>query len=263
MIEDGERSTGGGISRRLLLASAAGAASASLLAGGAAQARSETPRILTFTDHEPLGGMRTRFLKDVLFPAIERESNGRLKIEDHWNGEIATSFDALRAVGDSGVADLGTVVPEYAAARLPLHQIFKGFPVGPTGQRQVDFFRRVYADVPAFPAELEKNNTVPLFCGTGYPAAFFSAPPLPDLDALRGGTWRSASFWHHDFLVNAGATPVTMPWGPATVDALTAGTLDGVLVNVDSGYLLPVHDAAPQRADLQGAVAGGTSTSSR
>ncbi len=28
-------------------------------------------RILTYSDHESLGNMRTRFLNDVLFPAIE------------------------------------------------------------------------------------------------------------------------------------------------------------------------------------------------
>ena len=30
---------------------------------------------LTYSDHEPLGNMRTRFLNDVFFRAIEKESN--------------------------------------------------------------------------------------------------------------------------------------------------------------------------------------------
>lgn len=230
-----------GISRRLLLASTAGLA-ASVLAPAQAMARS--PRILRYSDHEPLGGMRTRFLKDVVFPAIEKESNGRLKIEDHWNGEVAAAYDALGAV-TKGTTDMGTVVPEYAPKELPLHQIFKGFPTGPTGGAQVDFFRRVYAQVPAFPQELDTNNILPLFFGTGYPVAFFSTTPMANLDGLRGGKWRSASFWHHDFLRNAGATPVTMHWGPEVVQALTAKTLDGLMVNVDSGYMLKVHETAP------------------
>jgi TRAP-type C4-dicarboxylate transport system substrate-binding protein len=62
---------------------------------------------------------------------------------------------------------------------------------------------------------------------------------------MKGGKWRSASFWHQDFLRNAGATPVTMHWGPEIYDALKAKTLDGLMVNVDSGYMLKVHDAAP------------------
>ena len=234
------------MSRRMFLASTAGAAaSASLLPNAVAQVTGASPRILKYSDHEPLGGMRTRFLKDVVFPAIERESNGRLKIEDHWDGEVAAAYDALGAVSKSGAADIATVVPEYTAKELPLHQIFKSFPKGPTGGRQIEFFSRVYAEVPAFPAELERNNIVQLFFGTGYPVAFFSTTPLANLDELKGGKWRSASFWHLDFLKNAGATPVTMHWGPEIYAALKARTLDGLMVNVDSGYMLKVHEAAP------------------
>jgi hypothetical protein len=90
------------ISRRLFLASTASVVmSAAIVPNAMAQT---TPRVLKFSDHEPLGGMRTRFLKDVLFPAIEQESGGRLKIEDHWNGEIAAAYDALGAVGKEATA---------------------------------------------------------------------------------------------------------------------------------------------------------------
>ncbi|MBW6424696.1 TRAP transporter substrate-binding protein DctP [Rhizobium sp. XQZ8] len=246
MIDDTQGSDKTGISRRLFLATAAGAAaSASLISAAGAQQAVAPPRILKFSDHEPLGGMRTRFLKDVVFPSIEKESNGRLKIEDHWNGEVAAAYDALGAVSTKGVTDMATVVPEYTAKEMPLHQIFKSFPTGPSGARQVDFFRRIYSDIPAFAAELEKNNLVPLFFGTGYPVAFFSTAPLSKLDEIAGGKWRSASFWHLDFLRNAGATPVTMHWGPEVYDALKNKTLDGLMVNVDSGYMLKVHEAAP------------------
>lgn len=230
-----------GISRRLFIASAAGAAAFATLPSQAVAQQ----RVLTFSDHEPLGGMRTRFLRDVVFPAIERESNGRLKIEDHWDGEIAAAYDALGAVSKSGTADMATVVPEYTAKELPLHQIFKSFPVGPAGGRQIDFFNRVYAEVPAFAAELEKNNIVPVFFGTGYPVAFFNREPMAGLEGLNGGKWRSASFWHLDFLRNSGATPVTMHWGPEIYEALRQKTLDGLMVNVDSGFMLKVHQAAP------------------
>lgn len=232
-----------GMSRRLFLTSAASVAAMSSLSNATAQVAA-TPRVLKFSDHEPLGGMRTRFLKDVVFPAIEKETNGRLKIEDHWNGEIAAAYDALGAV-TKGVADMGTVVPEYTPKQLPLHQIFKSFIKGPVGGRQIDFFNRVYAEVPEFPAELDKNNIVQIFFGTGYPVAFFGNTPMPDLNALKGGRWRSASFWHLDYLRNAGATPVTMHWGPEIPAALKAKTLDGLMVNVDSGYMLNVHESAP------------------
>ncbi|MTH65643.1 TRAP transporter substrate-binding protein DctP [Paracoccus shanxieyensis] len=245
MIHDRKTSGGNGVSRRLFLASATAAASASLLPGTVPQAQARAaPRVLAFSDHEPLGGMRTRFLKEVVFPAIERESNGRLKIQDHWDGDIAAAYDALGAVR-SGTTDIGTVVPEYTAKDLPLHQIFKSFVTGPVGGRQIEFFNRVYAEAEAFPAELDRNNIVQIYFGTGYPVAFFRNAPMTGLNDLKGGKWRSASFWHLDFLKNAGATPVTMRWGPEIPQALKAGQLDGLMVNVDSGYLLKVHKTAP------------------
>jgi TRAP-type C4-dicarboxylate transport system substrate-binding protein len=202
-------------------------------------------KILRYSDHQPLDGMRTQFLNDVLFPAIEKESNGRIKIEAHWDGEIAKAYDALGAVMEGKVTDMATTVPEYTAKEMPLHQIFKSFPVGPSGAKQVSFFRRVYADVPEFAAELQKNNLVEIFLGTGYPVAFFSTQPLKSLEGMKGHTWRTASFWHKDFLQNAGATPVTMHWGEEVYKALQARTLDGLMVNVDSGYDLKVHEHAP------------------
>ena len=204
-----------------------------------------TAKTLKYTDHEPLGGMRTQFIKDVFFSAIEKESNGRLKIEPHWNGELSTSYLALSTVNKGDVADMAIVVPEYTANELPLHQIFKSFPVGPTGNKQLEFYRRVYADIPAFPEELSKQNVVNLFFATGYPLAFFSTKPLNTLDDIKGTRWRTASFWHQDFLRNAGATPVSMPWNDGIFQALQAGTLDGLMVNVDSGYQLNVHKTAP------------------
>ena len=216
-----------------------------LLAALLLPATASAQKILRYSDHEPLGGMRTRFIKDVFFAAIERESNGRLKIEDRWDSVISTGYDALRVVGDGRVADMAIVVPEYSAKELPLHQIFKSFPTGPTGDRQVAFFRRAYAEIPAFPAELQKNNVVEIFLGTGYPVAFFSTQALDSLKDLKGHTWRSASFWHQDFLRNVGASPVSMPWGEGVFKAMRDKTLDGLMVNVDSGYMLKVHEVAP------------------
>lgn len=208
-------------------------------------AAASAERVLVYSDHEPLGGMRTRFIKEVFFEALEKESNGRLKIEAHWDGELAGSYDALRTVGPERKVDMAIVVPEYSPNELPLQQVFKSFPAGPAGEEQVAFFRRAYGDIPAFSAELLNANVVNLFCATGYPVAFFSSGPLDTLDNLKGSRWRSASFWHQGFLRHAGATPVSIPWGEEIFRALQAKTLDGLMVNVDSGYMLKVHEVAP------------------
>ena len=202
-------------------------------------------KVLKYSDHEPLGNMRTTFLNEVFFPAIEKESHGRLKIEAHWNGELAIAYTAFGAVKKGDTVDIATVVPEYKAKELPLHQIFKSFPVGPSGDKQVSFFRKVYAVVPEFPAELDHNNIVEIFLSTGYPSGFYSRQPINNLNEIKGTKWRSASFWHLDFLRNVGAIPVNIEWGPAVYKALEDKTLDGLIVNVDSGYDLKIYEHAP------------------
>ncbi len=220
-------------------------ACALVLAGMMLPATVSATTLLTYSDHEPLGGMRTRFINDVFLPAIEKESAGRLKVDAHWGSELATGYDALRTVSQDGGADMAMVVPEYSADVLPLHQLFKSFPTGPSGAKQVEFFRQVYTHVPAFQAELRKQHVVDVLLMTGYPVAFFSNKPLQNLDNLKGTTWRTASFWHQDFLRNAGATPVTLPWGPKVVEALKARTLNGLMVNIDSGVDIHAQDTAP------------------
>lgn len=173
-----------------------------------------TPDIieLSYSDHEPLGNMRTKFLNDVLFPAIEREANGHVKIIPHWNGELSISYQALPTVQEAKSAQIAVVVPEHFMDALTLHQLFKSFPVGPAGQEQVNFFRSIYEKIPALKNEVEKQNLHVIFIATGFPAAFFSHEPLTNLRSIKGQKWRSASFWHKDFLQNARAVPITMAW---------------------------------------------------
>ena len=51
---------------------------------------------IIYSDHEPLGNMRTTFLHEIFFKNIEKESRGNLKIEEHWNSELSTGYDALK-----------------------------------------------------------------------------------------------------------------------------------------------------------------------
>lgn len=192
--------------------------------------------VLRYTDHEPLGNMRTKLINDVFFNAIEQESQGRIRVEAHWNGELSVSYDALKTIGEGQKADIGIVVPEYTPEQLPRFQIFKSFPLGPdNGEKQVQFFHNVFATIPQFSAELAANNLVNLQFFLGYPAAFFSTTPSLKYDDLKNTTWRTASFWHQSYLENAGAKVVKMPWNEKITEALREGKLNGLFVNLDSG----------------------------
>ena len=125
-----------------------------LAAGLLGAAQAET--VLRYSDHEPYGNMRTRFINDVFFKNIESESQVRIKIEPHWGGSIAKAHDELQAIADHKT-DLIVAVPEYSLQQLPLHQLFKGFMTGPSGDAQVQTLRRIYADIPNSPPNTRKT----------------------------------------------------------------------------------------------------------
>lgn len=200
--------------------------------------------VLHYSDHEPYGNMRTRFLQEVFFKNIADESQGRLRIEPHWGGEIAKAHGELAALA-AGKMDMAVAVPEYSAKQLPRHQLFKGFLIGPSGAAQVEKIRQIYGAIPALTAEYEAQGLTPVLIATGYPVAFFSREPLANLEAIKGQSWRSASFWHRAFLENAGARPVNSPWGPETYALLASGQMQGLMVNIDSALDL----GAPKHAN--------------
>lgn len=209
-------------------------------------ASASAAKTLRYTDHEPYGNMRTRLIKETFFSAIESESLGRLKIDARWNGELSTSYNALKTISQGDAADIGIVVPEYTPEQLPRHQMFKSFPLGPdNGAAQVNVFQRIFSEYQQFSNELEKNNLVNLQFFLGYPAGFFTTKPNVQLAQLNGSKWRTASFWHQSFLRNAGGVPVRMPWDEKITDALQEGQLDGLLVNLDSGDDINAQRAAP------------------
>jgi TRAP-type C4-dicarboxylate transport system substrate-binding protein len=150
---------------------------------------------LTFTDHEPMGNMRTQVTRQF-FRLVEQESKGRIRIDHHWNGELSSSYDAYETVRKGTKADMATVVPEYDSQRMPLHQLFKSFLAGPSGEAQVALIRKAYKTIPELTEELHHAGIHPVLVATGYPVGFYSREPMADLSALKEQTWRTASFWH-------------------------------------------------------------------
>ena len=55
---------------------------------------------LTFTDHEPMGNMRTQVTRQF-FRLVEQESKGRIRIDHHWNGELPPSYGDILSLHPS------------------------------------------------------------------------------------------------------------------------------------------------------------------
>lgn len=212
-----------------------------LAAAVALPLHAETAR---YSDHDPLGGMRPQFVNDIWFPAIAEASKGSIKIKPMFGGTLMGSKEVLSGVGD-GIADMGFVFPGHYPERLIAHTIFPLFPRGPAKFENIAwFYHQLYERVPAFNAELEAAGVVPLMTTAGLPGVFVSKYKMDSLAGLKNHKWRAGGKWLLKYLENAGAAPVSVPWGDVYV-ALQTGTIDGVFANYDGINLMKFDEVAP------------------
>ena len=215
-----------------IIAAAAGVVSA--LAFGSASAADVT---LKYSDHDPLGGMRTNFVKEVWLAEIQKQSGGKVAIQDFWGGALMGSKEILKGIGD-GVTDLGFIFPGHYPAQMVAHSVFNLFPRGPNSfQDMIKLYRAAYDQIPELNAELKKSNVKILMITAGLPGAFSGKKPLKSVEGIKGDKWRAGDKWKLKFLENAGAIPVAVPWGDVYV-ALQTGTIQGVFTNYDGIALM-------------------------
>lgn len=140
---------------------------------------------------------------------------------------------------------MGFVYPGHYPGQLPAHTIFKLFPRGPSKfENMVWFYRKVYDEVPEFKAELANANVMTAMFTAGLPGAFTGKNPLAGIDDIKGDKWRAGDKWGLRFLENAGAVPVSVPWGDVYM-ALQTGTIDGCFTNYDGLHLMKFDEVAP------------------
>lgn len=231
---------GPGLGLGLGVVARSGAALALLGVLAAAPVSAETIR---YSDHDPLGGMRTDFVKEVWLPEITEQSGGDIEVRDFFGASLLGSKEVLTGVGQ-GVANMGFVFPGHYPERLVAHTIFTLFPRGPAKFEDMAwFYHQIYDRVPVFREELAAANWEPLMLTAGLPGAFAGKNALNSLEDIEGERWRAGNKWHLKYLENIGATPVSVPWGDVYV-ALQTGTIDGVFTNYDGLHLMKFDEVA-------------------
>ena len=192
---------------------------------------------LKYSDHDPLGGMRTNFVKEGWLAEIVNQSGGKVKIQDFWGGALMSSKEAMKGVG-GGVSDLGFIFPGHYPGELPGHSIFNLFPRGPNKfADMIWLYRKAYAEVPQIKEELAKVGVMPVMVTAGLPGAFVATKPIKSLADIKGDKWRAGGKWQLRFLENAGAVPVSVPWDDVYM-ALQTGTITGCFTNYDGLHLM-------------------------
>lgn len=199
---------------------------------------------IKYSDHDPPGGMRTDFVKRVWLPEIVKQTDGKVKIQDFWGGALLGSKEILKGIGDN-VTQIGFLYPGHYPAQLAAFTILKLFPRGPSKfENMVWLYRKIYEEIPEFKAEMKAANQMTLLFTAGLPGAFTSRKPLGSLADLNGNKWRAGDKWALRFLENAGAVPVSVPWGDVYM-ALQTGTIDGCFTNYDGLHMMKFDEVAP------------------
>lgn len=198
---------------------------------------------ITYSDHDPVGNMRSKFVSDVWLPKIEELSNSEIRVRKFFGGTLFSSSESLRGIGD-GVADMGFVYPGHHPGALVAHSVFSLFPLGPESyENQVWLYRQAYSEVPELVEELSEMGVKPLMITAGLPGAFAGVEGINSLFDLEGQTWRAGDKWVLEYLSGLGASPVSIPWGDIYISLQTGG-VDGVYTNYDGMHAMKFDEVA-------------------
>lgn len=198
---------------------------------------------LNYSDHDPPNGMRTKFLQEYWFPAIEEETDGKVRINPVFGGGLLSSSEALDGIRE-GVADIGLVYPDNYSQRMFSYELLKLFPVAPSDfDGMYEIFNRALTELPQFGEDLEKNNQVPLLITTGLPIVFGSTSELESLQDVQGNDWRASSRWYLETMRNMNANPVSVPWEDVYM-SLETGVIDGVMTNYDGFHMMGFYETS-------------------
>ncbi len=190
----------------------------------------EQSRTLMFSSHNPPAGLNY-VLEKPFFEEIEKQTEGRIKIDPFYSASLFSAPEALKAVQDNAV-DIACVFPDFYPQALPAHNIFKLFPIGPEKWENILWiYNTAYERFPEYPAELEKYNQKMIFPFSLAPGSMCATYPVSSLDDLEGKKWRASSEWHLALLENLGAIPTSVPWADCYM-ALQTGVTDGIFTDI-------------------------------
>jgi TRAP-type C4-dicarboxylate transport system substrate-binding protein len=181
---------------------------------------------LKYSDIGPPRGPRAAALK-WWAEALEKRSNGQLKIKFFWSQSLVKGKATMKAVG-SGLAEMGTILGLYTPAELPIWN----YANTPFAIEDPWVGMRVWHDlrqnVAALRAETQKNKIMILFNNTAGPVHLLSTKsPITSIEDMKGKKIRATGGWTHLFKA-MGAVPVKIGFGELYA-ALDRGTVDATI----------------------------------
>lgn len=190
------------------------------------------PITLVFTSHNSGTGFWRLNVIDPFFRELEKRTNGRVIIEEHWNGELVNLMDAYDALL-KGSVDLAEYFPSMLAGRFPMDDIMPFTPFDTVVYRPG---RVVYELGQQFPQSLEPYKDAKLLWREpGYSVGFVTTKKaVRDLAGSKGMKMAPVGEWSANIIEALGWVPTSVPPEEST-SALQTGVNDGTGISM---YLL-------------------------
>jgi len=190
------------------------------------------PITLVFTSHNSGTGFWRLNVIDPFFRELEQRTNGRIIIEEHWNGELVNLIDAYDAML-KGSVDLAEYFPSMLSGRFPMDDIM---PFTPFDTQVYRPGRVVYELGQAFPQSLEPYNDAKLLWREpGYSVGVVTTnKAIRDLASSKGYKIGPVGQWSSNLIQALGWVPTPVPPEDST-SALQTGVQDGSGISM---YLL-------------------------
>jgi TRAP-type C4-dicarboxylate transport system substrate-binding protein len=180
------------------------------------------PITLIYTSHNNGTGFWAKNVIGPYFREIEKRTNGRVLIEEHWNGELVSLPDAYDAML-KGTVDMAEWFPSMLQGRFPMEDVVSFTQVSTNRPARV-----LYETAQLYPKMVEPyNDGKILLRNVGYSVGMFTTKKqIKDLAGSAGMKIGPVGKWSSALIQAYGWVPTPVPPQEST-SALQTGVQEG------------------------------------
>jgi TRAP-type C4-dicarboxylate transport system substrate-binding protein len=178
---------------------------------------------------------------------VEKESNGKIKIEPYLGGVLHSAKDGFKATVND-ITDLTPAYTMYQAGSFHLAHVLDlpfAFPSAAVAAKVAEelypkYFKKEYEAMGVYLANYNANGIYNLF----------SKKPIAKLEDLKGMKIRAAGGTPSKIIKSLGAVPVAVPV-PEAYNAFQRGVVDGVAIYDTGAIAYRIHELATHMTEAK------------
>jgi TRAP-type C4-dicarboxylate transport system substrate-binding protein len=166
------------------------------------------------------------------FAELEKRTNGRVKIEEHWNSELAGLFEVYDSIA-KGVIDMGMILPTMFMDKFPMDGILIYDSVNIRSHRPAQTAYELFMKFPEFQKQYERTPLVALSPTPCNGLATRKGKPVRKMEDCKGLKMPGAGPAPEGRQKVVGIVPVSIA-PPDMYMSLKTGTADGLAIMIYS-----------------------------